>query len=71
MAFGAGTSSDDQSIERVGQEYFKTLLEDIKIMLNYVNQNGIVVPDDLKQKISALFAGAETESAAAGAKGAA
>lgn len=48
----------NQTIEQLGQNYFAKLVGNITIMLRYIEENGIVIPDDLRNKISALFVGA-------------
>ena len=63
-----GNSNDDQSIERIGQKYFKNLLKHINIMLDYVNENGIVVPDDLRKDITELFTDANAAAVTVTAK---
>lgn len=56
-------SAEQQSLERLGWEYFEKILKNIKVMLDYINENGIVIPDDLTAKISALYTGAEAAPA--------
>jgi len=58
-AVGAAVDSSaaipDQPLDRSGREYFNKLLKNIQVMLNYVDENGIIVPDDLNDRISRLF----------------
>jgi hypothetical protein len=55
----ATKSAPGRPLDRAGEQYFQKLLKNINIMLDYVNENGIVIPDDLRAKIGALFSDTE------------
>src|ERR1700724_4043043 len=54
-----GPKSAAQELGQMGDAYLHTLLKNIKFMLHYVNESGILLPDDVRAKLADLLTRSE------------
>ena len=47
--------TESERLDGIAAAYLERLLKNIVLMLGYVNDNGISLPDDLRAKIDALL----------------